>query len=148
MIAAAPPIPQNRTRPPMPGTRRFGSRPGVPVAPSRLESEIEDCAKSAATPNWDGYGAAPLPAEIVRRARRLARALPASLPLPDVAPAPSGSIDLEWRTGRDNCLSLCVGESGEVQYDGRAAGRPVAGSFPLSAVVPAEVAALIREVAG
>lgn len=146
MIATAPQT--KRTSPPLSGGRCFSVRVAVPPASARVEADVADCAAGAASPNWDGYGADPLPAEVGRRARMLARALPPSLPAPEVAPAPSGSIDLEWRADCDNCLSLCVYESGPVQYDGKVGGIPVVGSFPLSARVPPAVESLLRQVAG
>ena len=116
-------------------------------SPFSLADEIKACAAEAREPNWDGHGAAPLPPAVVRRARRLARLLPASLPLPEVTPAPSGSIDLEWRARRGNRFSLCVSESGPVLYDGQVHGQPVSGTFPLAAPLPARVASLLRAVA-
>ena len=139
---------QRRARP-----RRGWTRPAPvvripPPTSAALVAEIAACAGSASAPNWDGYGAEPLPPAVEVRAQRLARALPASLPVPEVAPAPSGSIDLEWRKGRGDCLALCVHESGPVLYDGRLGGSPVSGSFPLSARLPARVSELLRAVAG
>lgn len=155
MPPAVAPSPEKRRRTPSPGARPAPVRLGGTFAPpspslpppSPLADEIAACAAEAREPNWDGYGAAPLAPAVERRARRLARLLPASLPLPEVTPAPSGSIDLEWRAGRAECLSLCVCESGPVQYDGRVGGEEVSGSFPLAAPLPARVASLLRSVA-
>lgn len=148
------PTPAQRRRIPSPGLRRVAVRrvaqpvPARPSHPSALVAEIAACAAETREANWDGYGAEPIATAVSSRARRLADMLPPALPLPEVAPAPSGSIDLEWRARCGDCISLCVYESGPVQYDGRIGGAEVAGSFPLAEPIPERVSTLLRIVAG
>lgn len=51
--------------------------------------------------NWDGYGAAAICDQVCRNAQRfidIIVASPVGLPIPNVAPMPTGTISFEWET--------------------------------------------------
>lgn len=52
----------------------------------------------------------------VRSASRFVRALPHSLPLPQVAIDPDGAISLDWMPSRTRAFSISVDESGRLAY--------------------------------
>ena len=77
-----------------------------------------------------------VPVEAVRVVSRLVRALPASLPLPEVAIDPDGAISLDWLPSRTRMFSVSADNSGRLAYawmDGSDRGHAVArfeGSIP------------------
>jgi len=51
-------------------------------------------------PNWDGYGAAAIAAEVINASRSFISALPSGLwPRPAVVPMSTGNLQFEWHTG-------------------------------------------------
>ena len=69
-------------------------------------------------PDWDGYGAAAIPAEAFEEAWRLLELLPSSIPIPEILPEPDGEIGLEWY--RNNRFVFVVSVSGKhrINYAG------------------------------
>lgn len=49
-------------------------------------------------PDWDGFGAQPITAEVVKTARRFSKILDRAIMRPDIAPGANGTIGFEWRT--------------------------------------------------
>ena len=76
--------------------------------------------------NWDGEGAAAITSETVGRAIRVLDSLVEQaeanfvvLPMPDFGPSDSGSVDLQWETGRVTLLlNVPSDESEEVGFFG------------------------------
>ena len=50
--------------------------------------------------DWDGYGAPPIAAEALEKARVLWSRLSKILPQPDVVPNPNGTISFEWESDK------------------------------------------------
>ena len=85
-------------------------------------------AQECAAAGWDGYGAVPINPAAIRNAENLVRAFPDSLPLPELAPEPDGSISFDWIRSRHRLLSLSAGASNRLAYawlDGNDKGRGV-----------------------
>lgn len=92
---------------------------------SSLMQLADECAES----DWDGEGAQAVDPAAVRRASEFIRALPAGVPLPEIAPAPDGSIILDWALSKRRVFSLSVGETDRLAYawlDGTDKGHGVA----------------------
>jgi hypothetical protein len=72
--------------------------------------------------NWDGYGASPITPQTCTNARGLIdmiEASPHKVPIPEIAPTPSGTISFEWETD-EVVLYLEVGNtrvSGYIKMD-------------------------------
>ncbi len=71
-----------------------------------LSDEASEIAEECKDPGWDGYEAAPISLEALRRSLILIHALPDFSPLPELVPAPEGEIAFEWNSGNDKTLSV------------------------------------------
>lgn len=92
---------------------------------SRLHALALECAED----NWDGNDASAINPMAVTITGDFIRALPESVPLPDFAPEPDGSISLDWMESRSRVFSLSIGSSFRLPYawlDGTDKGHGVA----------------------
>lgn len=100
----------------------FGSRAAV-IA--QIWALVNDCAVAG----WDGDGSEPVDRYVAFAAADVIRALPAAVPLPEVAPEPDGSISLDWIASQNRLFSLSVGSSDRLAFawvDGSDRGHGVA----------------------
>lgn len=99
------------------------------AASEQLLAVLMQMAEECAAPGWDGDGAAAIQEDVVRRASAFIRAIPEGTPLPEISPAPDGSILLDWALSKHRLFSLIVGESDRLAYawlDGADKGHGVA----------------------
>lgn len=92
---------------------------------SQLWELVEGCAR----PDWDGAGALPVSERAAAQAEEFIALLPSSLPVPEVAADPDGSISLDWMPSRARLFSLSIGEGDRLPYawiDGSDKGHGVA----------------------
>lgn len=92
---------------------------------SRLWSLMEECGEA----DWNGYEAAPLSLAAVEQAIEFIRAWPFENNLPDCAPEPDGSINLEWIYTRHRRATVSLDGGTRLAYawlDGVSKGRGVA----------------------
>ena len=92
---------------------------------SALMLMADECAAS----DWDGEDAQSIEPAVVRRASEFIRALPEGVLLPDISPAPDGSIILDWTVSRRSVFSLSIGATDRLAYawlDGTDKGHGVA----------------------
>jgi hypothetical protein len=95
------------------------------VALSQLAAMAADCAEDG----WDGDAAAGIDPVALSLAKRLVRALPEGVPLPEFSPEPDGSISLDWIQNRTRLFSLSIGRTDRLAYawlDGTDKGHGVA----------------------
>jgi hypothetical protein len=72
---------------------------------SEVVDEIyEECSEAG----WDGYDAAPVRACALTDAMKLIRMLPSSIPVPKIAPEPSGGLTLRWSRGKVKTFILAI----------------------------------------
>lgn len=67
---------------------------------------------AAMGPDWDGYGAEQIAAEVARNAIRAFEVLAPFVPLPDFSPNANGTISLEW----DNDIGFAHLEVGKTRF--------------------------------
>jgi hypothetical protein len=79
-------------------------------------SEILTVAARHGRPDWDGEGAEPISELATDRAIAFIRALPRSVPVPEIAPEPDGSISLDWIDSRSRVLSISIGVSDRLAF--------------------------------
>ena len=104
---------------------RAASLDGKSAAISKLRSLASECAQEG----WDGDQAAAIHPAAVINTERLLRALPQSVPLPELAPEPDGSLSLDWIQSKTRLFSLSVGAGNRLAYawlDGTDKGHGVA----------------------
>lgn len=82
------------------------------AAISQIWTLVHDCAEAG----WDGEDAEPISEMAAMLAIDFIRALPDSVPLPEFAPEPDGSISLDWIRSRVRLFSLSVGMSTRLAY--------------------------------
>lgn len=83
---------------------------------ARLIEELHTLLHQCSRPDWDGYGARPMDALAFARAVNVVRLLPTSLPLPECAPEPDGSVSLDWIVSPQKVFSVSIGRSQRVSY--------------------------------
>jgi hypothetical protein len=86
-------------------------------------------ANECTEPDWDGNEARALDPLAILMAETFVRALPDSLPLPEFAPEPDGSISLDWIQSRNRLFTLSVSANHCLAYawvDGSDKGHGVA----------------------
>jgi len=98
-------------------------------AKAAVISQLRALANECADGNWDGNGAHPVNPVAVFMAESFVRAIPSTLPLPELAPEPDGSVSLDWIQSRNRLFSLSVGPNNRLAYawlDGTDKGHGVA----------------------
>ena len=93
-------------------------------------SELTALANECAVHGWDGEEASAIDPLAIHMAEQFVRALPDTLPLPEFAAEPDGSVSLDWIESRSRLFSLSVGASHRLAYawlDGTDRGHGVVG---------------------
>ena len=80
---------------------------------------IEEAARAASFPNWDGYGASPVRRGTKEAAQRFVDLLPYRLPAPDTTVDPEGDVTLVWDFGPGHVFGVSIGAGAELTYAGR-----------------------------
>ena len=103
-------------------------------------------AEECGSPNWDGYGAAPVIEETLRQGYRFLAALPLGTPAPSVGAEPDGHIVFEWYHSPRRTLSVSVSSEGELHYAALLGLSKAHGTEPFFGEVPQAILDLIRRV--
>jgi hypothetical protein len=77
---------------------------------------LAEAAVDAMERDWDGYGAWPVDLGAVTRAKLLLRALPTTIPEPDIGVEPGGHIGLDWYGGPGRAFTITIHGNGELKY--------------------------------
>lgn len=84
-----------------------------------LFDTLENLIAEHSTPGWDGQEAPAISYLIAQNAREFIRALPASIPAPELAVDPDdGAISFEWHGGFRKVFSISIGASGRLACAG------------------------------
>lgn len=97
---------------------------------TRAISKISDLRAECAADDWDGSGGSALSPAAAASAIAFVRAMPESLPIPEFAPEPDGSISLDWIHSKHRVFSLTLSERPRIAFawiDGSGSGHGVAG---------------------
>lgn len=98
---------------------------GKAAAISKLQMMAHECSEA----DWNGEGANAVSPMAIFLAENLVRVLPDSMPLPEFAPEPDGSVTLDWISSPHRIFSISVGASERLAYawlDGSDKGHAVA----------------------
>ena len=113
-----------------------------------MQYQLIEIARDCGEKNWDGMGADPISAQIVREARAVLQHLPAGIPAPDITPCPDGSIDLTWKHGENEFVFGMYG-TGLGYYSGIfEGGEKVTGKVALAISLPDNLQVLILRAIG
>jgi len=77
---------------------------------------LAEAANEAIELDWDGYGARPVNVAAVNRAALLLRALPTTIPEPEIGVEPDGHIGLDWYGGPGRAFTITIRGNGELKY--------------------------------
>ena len=73
-----------------------------------LQREIDEVAKHASEPDWDGDDALPLDPSTISVAKQLASLFPPYRNPPEVSATPQGEIDFDWWIGKRGMFTVSV----------------------------------------
>jgi len=96
---------------------------------STVISQLWTLAQDCSQPDWDGAGASAIDMAAIYNAENVIRALPANIPMPELAPEPDGAVSLDWIQSRHRIFSISVSASPRLAYawlDGSDRGHGVA----------------------
>lgn len=92
-------------------------------------SQVRKLANECSEKGWDGDEAMALDPLAVAMVESLLRALPESIPLPEFAPEPDGSVSLDWIQAKNRLFSVSVSAANRLAFawlDGSDKGHGVA----------------------
>jgi hypothetical protein len=98
--------------------------------------ELRRLQQEASRPNWDGYGALPIDPRSAEHASTFIRALPTTVPVPDVSVDPDGEVDLLWQLDPTRTISVSVGPNGKLTYAALIGAAESYGTEWLSSEIP------------
>lgn len=96
--------------------RRMESSQALFGKKDALLSALNVLAQGCSTVNWDGFDAVPVSPAALARAGDFIRAIPDSLPLPEISAEPDGSIVFDWIPGPFKTLSVSISASQRIPY--------------------------------
>jgi hypothetical protein len=79
---------------------------------------LEEAVQEASAPNWDGYDALPVNELVHYKAEQFLKALPLSIPNPEIGVDPDGEVSFEWYNGTSKIFSVSVSGAGKLTYAG------------------------------
>lgn len=126
------------------GWRRL--RQSTSLGSGAADRELSVVAVECGSPNWDGYGAAPVSEDAIDEARRLLWALPLGISTPSVGAEPDGHITFEWYRSARRTLSVSVTPEGELHYAALIGSSRAYGTEPFFGEIPRTIMELIRRV--
>jgi hypothetical protein len=92
-------------------------------------SQLHTMAAECASANWNAEDACAINPLALFYAENFIRALPQSIPLPEFAPEPDGSVSLDWIPSQNRLFSVSVGANNRLAFawlDGSDKGHAVA----------------------
>ena len=92
---------------------------------SKLLALVSECSERG----WDGEDGCPISSSAVLAAESFIRALPDTMPLPELAADPDGAVSLDWITAPNRIFTVSTGSSGRLAFawiDGADRGHAVA----------------------
>ncbi|MBI3477365.1 MAG: hypothetical protein HY010_16655 [Acidobacteria bacterium] len=110
------------------------------------EMELSVVAEECGSPNWDGYGAAPVVNEAIVEAHRFLGALPLGVPAPSAGAEPDGNVTFEWYRSARRTLSVSVTTEGDLHYAALIGPSRAYGTEPFFGEIPRVIMELIRRV--
>ena len=84
----------------------------------KVVSELREAFEEASSRGWDGYGGRAADPFSYIHALSFLRALPSTVPLPEVAVDPDGEIEFEWFRGPRSLFTVSLGRTGALSYAG------------------------------
>ena len=83
---------------------------------SELICNLRAIGADCALGDWDDYGAKTVSEAVIFRAEALIRALPESIPAPDISVEPDGQVSFDWLPSSTLTFTLSVNEGNRLVY--------------------------------
>lgn len=128
------------------GRRRLQESFSLGLAGKGIFDELRSVAEECRTPNWDGYGAAPINPQVLRQAFLFLESLPLGTPPPSVGAEPDGHLTLEWHRAPHRTLSVSIRPDSDLHYAALLGLSKAYGTEPFSGAVPQVIWDLIQRV--
>jgi hypothetical protein len=96
--------------------------------------------------DWDGYGAAPLSANVYALACQFLRALPFGIAAPSIGAEPDGHLTFEWYRSPRRLLSVSISPEGDLHYAALLGPNKAYGTEAFFGDVPRPILDLIHRV--
>lgn len=112
----------------------------------RAQEELDELVSECATPNWDGYGAAPIDEESSALAYRFLESLGFGGPFPSVGADPDGEVSFEWYRGPRRTLSVSVSPVGELHFAAIVGASRLYGTEPFLGDCPPRLWEIVHQV--
>lgn len=109
-------------------------------------TELCSVAENCASPNWDGYGAAPITSATYHFAFRFLESLPLGFALPSVGVEPDGQVTFEWYRNPRRTLSVSIDGSGDLHYAALLGHNKAYGTEALISGIPGPILDLVHRV--
>jgi hypothetical protein len=117
----------------------FDDRGSALTVSARRRWALDDTWCAASAPNWDGYGAMPLSAPVLRAADLFLSAIPEAWPNPEIGADPDGEISFEWARGPHWVFTVSVAADGQLSYAGLFGSSRVHGVEAFAGTLPQAV---------
>ena len=96
----------------------IAAEPGPSVLLGSRFQALWEAVEEASEEDWDGYGAMAANPEAYQRAYIFLKALPKTIPDPEITIDPDGEISFDWYHTPRMTFSVSVGPSGRLSYAG------------------------------
>jgi hypothetical protein len=126
------------------GRRRLQDSFSLGLAGKGVFDELCAVAEECRTPNWDGYGAAPIRAQVLWQTFLFLESLPLGTPPPSVGAEPDGHLTLEWHHSPHRTLSVSISPDGDLHYASLLGLSKAYGTEPFFGAVPQVILDLIQ----
>jgi hypothetical protein len=107
-----------------------------PATVFRRVWSVLDAYREASLPDWDGYGAVPVPRTVMDAACCFLAAVPETWPSPEVYAEPDGELSFEWARGPHWVFSVSVGRTNRLSYAGLFGSNRVHGVESFAGTLP------------
>lgn len=89
--------------------------------------------------NWDGYGASPITASAVEKAKQFLTAIPGAISQPEVDASSSGEISFEWYKDPAHIFVVEINKTGDLNFAGLFGHRKNNGVSYFDGNIPQEI---------
>lgn len=124
---------------------KLHARTAASALHSLAYTTLEEVRAECSAASWDGYGASPISAATIERARSFLDDLPSSLPAPDIVPESDGDLAIEWHLGPRRVFSVSIGAQGPLHFAGLFGEEERHGVEPFGGVVSSEILGYVRK---
>jgi hypothetical protein len=128
------------------GRRRLQDSYFIGLAGKGVFDDLYSVAERCLMRNWDGYGAAPVSADVYALACQFLRALPLGIAAPSVGAEPDGHLTLEWYCSPRRLLSVSISPEGDLHYAALLGPNKAYGTEAFIGEVPRRILDLIHQV--